>query len=147
MDSIEAPSFSLGFDLDAASDPKPGLTGDDEPEPGLTVSDSDLELGPGCSSPALKRLRRGFNKCSAEDGASELLGRAEDRDDDDDDIEEFSSPEGNLRFFWFHFYLLCVIVNWLLLKLLESNLSSITSLIEVSLPFFYHSLGFMFEKL
>ncbi|RID65677.1 hypothetical protein BRARA_D00859 [Brassica rapa] len=96
MDSIEAPSFSLGFDLDAASDPKPGLTGDDEPEPGLTVSDSDLELGPGSSSPALKRLRRGFNdtnKCSAEDGASELLGRAEDRDDDDDDIEEFSSPE------------------------------------------------------
>lgn len=101
MDSIEAPSFSLGFDLDAASDPKPGLTGDDEPEPGLTVSDSDLELGPGSSSPALKRLRRGFNdisKCSAEDGASELLGRTEDRDDDDD-IEEFSSPEGNLRFF------------------------------------------------
>ncbi|CAF1857811.1 hypothetical protein HID58_061486 [Brassica napus] len=95
MDSIEAPSFSLGFDLDAASDPKPGLTGDDEPEPGLTVSDSDLELGPGSSGPALKRLRRGFNdisKCSAEDGASELLGRTEDRDDDDD-IEEFSSPE------------------------------------------------------
>ncbi|KAJ0234455.1 hypothetical protein HA466_0274730 [Hirschfeldia incana] len=94
MDSIEAPSFSLGFDLDAASDPKPGLTGDDEPEPGLTVSDSDPELGPGSSSPALKRLRRGVNdtnKRSAEDNAS--VGRAEDRDDDDDDIEEFSSPE------------------------------------------------------
>ncbi|KAG2307296.1 hypothetical protein Bca52824_027044 [Brassica carinata] len=96
MDSIEAPSFSLGFDLDAASYPKPGLTGDDEPEPELTVSDSDLELGPGSSSPALKRLRRGFNdinKCSAVDDASELLGRTEDRDDDEDDIEEFSSPE------------------------------------------------------
>lgn len=38
-----------------------------------------------------------------------------------------------------------LIVNWLLLKLLESNLSSITSLIQVILPFFYHSLGFIFE--
>lgn len=130
MDSIEAPSFSLGFDLDAASDPKPGLTGDEEP--GLTVSDSDLELGPGSSSPALKRLRRGFsdiNKCSAEDDGTE------DRDDDDDDIEEFSSPEGNLRFFesQFHFYLLCV--NWLMLKLLDSNLEHCHVSDEVNYPF------------
>ncbi|CAH8298207.1 unnamed protein product [Eruca vesicaria subsp. sativa] len=87
MDSIEAPSFSLGFDLDGTSDPKPG---DDEPEPepepGLTVSDSDLEVGPGSSSPALKRLRRGVNDMNERSGE-------DDATEDDDDIEEFSSPE------------------------------------------------------
>lgn len=98
MDSIERPSFSLGFDLDAASDPQscsyqnPSSPGDDEPEPVLTVSDSDRELEPGFSSPVLKRLRRGVNidKCSAKDDrdvANDLL------DCKDDDIEEFSSPE------------------------------------------------------
>lgn len=114
MDTIEPPSFSLGFDLDAASDPQsdshqnPSLSGDqligDEPEPGLTVSDSDRELEPDFASPVLKRLRRGINpnKCSAKDDrgvANELLSCREDRDDD---IEEFSSPEdssptGNLH--------------------------------------------------
>ncbi|ESQ47417.1 hypothetical protein EUTSA_v10028177mg, partial [Eutrema salsugineum] len=95
MKSIEPPSFSLGFEIDAVSDPNPGLIGDDEPDPGLTVSDSDLELEASCSSPVLKRLRRGvsnFNKCPAKDDINELLGFKEDRDDDDD-IEEFSSPE------------------------------------------------------
>ncbi|XP_010508968.1 PREDICTED: uncharacterized protein LOC104785443 [Camelina sativa] len=110
MDSIEPPSFSLGFDLDAALDPQSDshqnpsfsgehLIGDEpepEPEPGLTVPDSDQELEPDFASPVLKRLRRGINpnKCPAEDDrgvASELLGCREDRDDDD--IEEFSSPE------------------------------------------------------
>ncbi|EOA30520.1 hypothetical protein CARUB_v10013643mg [Capsella rubella] len=105
MDSIEPPSFSLGFDLDAASDPQsdshqnPSPSGDqligDEPEPGLTVPDSDQELDPAYVSPVLKRLRRGINpnKCPAKDDrgvASDLLGCREDRDDD---IEEFSSPE------------------------------------------------------
>ncbi|CAH2079572.1 unnamed protein product [Thlaspi arvense] len=95
MDSIEAPSFSLGFDLDAPSDPNSGLIGDDELEPEITVADSDLELDAGSSSPVLKRLRRGINdhtKCSAKDNTNELLGFNVDRDDDDD-IEEFSSPE------------------------------------------------------
>lgn len=101
MDSIEPPSFSLGFDFDAPSDPNSGLIGgdDDLDEPGLTVPDSDPELEPDYPSPVLKRLRRGIsniNKSSSKDDTNESLGLKEDRaDDDDDDIEEFSSPEGN----------------------------------------------------
>ncbi|KAG7577998.1 hypothetical protein ISN45_Aa03g022230 [Arabidopsis thaliana x Arabidopsis arenosa] len=98
MDSIEPPSFSLGFDLDAASDPhqNPSSTGDqligdgdNEPEAGLTVSDSDRELEPDFRSPVLKRLRRGINpnKCSWKDDRGVAI------EDRDDDIEEFSSPE------------------------------------------------------
>ncbi|CAA0383097.1 unnamed protein product [Arabidopsis thaliana] len=102
MDSIEPPSFSLGFDLDAASDlqseihQNPSSTGDqligdgdNEPELGLTVSDSDRELEPDFTSPVLKRLRRGINpnKCSVKDDRSVAV------EDRDDDIEEFSSPE------------------------------------------------------
>ncbi|KAL1197343.1 hypothetical protein V5N11_011933 [Cardamine amara subsp. amara] len=101
MDSIEPPSFSLGFDLDDAPDPQstsnqnPSSAGDDEDYPGLTVSDSDQELEPDYASPVLKRLRRGINtdKCSAKSDravANEFLSCKEDRDDD---IEEFSSPE------------------------------------------------------
>ncbi|CAL9221601.1 unnamed protein product [Arabidopsis halleri] len=98
MDSIEPPSFSLGFDLDAASDShrNPSSSGDrfigdgdNEPEAGLTVSDSDRELEPDFRSPVLKRLRRGINpnKCSAKDDRTVAI------EDRDDDIEEFSSPE------------------------------------------------------
>lgn len=103
MDSIEPPSFSLGFDLDDASDPQSSSnlnpSSADDPligdEPGLTVSDSDQELEPNFASPVLKRLRRGINtdKCSAKSDravATEFLSYKEDRDDD---IEEFSSPE------------------------------------------------------
>ncbi|VVA98995.1 unnamed protein product [Arabis nemorensis] len=106
MDSIEPPSFSLGFDLDAASDPpqsgsyqkNPSSSGYDEQEPGITVSDSDREFEPGFSSPpVLKRLRRGINteKCSAKDdrGVGVASAVLDCKDDRDDDIEEFSSPE------------------------------------------------------
>ncbi|CAN8323476.1 unnamed protein product [Cochlearia groenlandica] len=108
MDSIEPPSFSLGFDLSPnpndEDEPEPGLTvadsdlelnpnEDGEPEPGLTVSDSDLDLDPGFSSPVLKRLRRGItmNKPPPKVDTIDLLGCKE--DEDVDEIEEFSSPE------------------------------------------------------
>ncbi|CAA7018015.1 unnamed protein product [Microthlaspi erraticum] len=101
MDAIEPPSFSLGFDFDAPSDPNSGLIRDDDDleEPGLTVPDSEPELEPDFSSPVLKRLRRGIrniNKPSAKVDTNESLSFKEvrdDDDDDDDDIEQFSSPE------------------------------------------------------
>jgi len=146
MDSIEPPSFSLGFDLDAASDlqseihQNPSSTsdqligdGDNEPELGLTVSDSDRELEPDFTSPVLKRLRRGINpnKCSVKDDRSVAV------EDRDDDIEEFSSPEdfptGNynfellLRLFEYGSYLNCWNRNRALLDLLL-NVNELISL-------------------
>lgn len=103
MDSIEPPSFSLGFDLDAASDPQsvsyqknPSSSVYDQQEPGITISDSDREFEPAFSSPpVLKRLRRGIDtdKCSAKDDRRVVSEVLDCKDNRDDDIEEFSSPE------------------------------------------------------
>ncbi|CAA7032409.1 unnamed protein product [Microthlaspi erraticum] len=86
MESIEPPSFSLGLDLDGASDP--------QPESGsYQYRSSPGEDEHGFSSPVLKRLRRPNSIDSAKDDrgvASELLGCKEDRNDD---IEDLSSPD------------------------------------------------------
>ncbi|KAM7279742.1 hypothetical protein ACFE04_006876 [Oxalis oulophora] len=110
MDDLEAPSFSLGFDLDLDTQPEPPPTPFHNPNPNNPIQeskedelwgevmDSDPEAG---SDPPriLKRLRRagvgagkGLEKKKdiKEVGPS---GGAFNAVDCDDDIEEFSSPE------------------------------------------------------
>ena len=115
MANFEAPSFSLGFDLDA--DPEPLLPNGGHPEPLLAPdssasfntlednadeleseqvmdSDPDTRLDP---PRVLKRLRRAVDKSSATKKESE---KTLVRNNGDDDIEEFSSSqEKNGNFF------------------------------------------------
>ncbi|GAB4825452.1 hypothetical protein Ancab_008325 [Ancistrocladus abbreviatus] len=98
MAGIEAPSFSLGLDLDLDSEPQHldpnSSTRDTSPAPEdpvgfeLLVSDSDLDAAAN-PSPTFRRLRRGMS--------AKPKSITEQRQDSplnvDDDIEEFSSQD------------------------------------------------------
>lgn len=105
MADCEAPSFSLGLDLDDPvheSTPRsplspPGASARAEDEEGLgpQVVDSDPDVGPDPPPRILKRLRRGPGN-----GSSSSVQRQEELQsglDGDDDIEEFSSQDDLLE--------------------------------------------------
>ncbi|CAI8586864.1 unnamed protein product [Vicia faba] len=87
MAELDAPSFSLGLDLDDTPPPSPPPS--PIPDPLLIVPDSDPETRSDPPSRTLKRLRRGPPSssvhCETQPQPSYF--------DADDDIEEFSSPE------------------------------------------------------
>lgn len=121
MSNFEAPSFSLGFDLDA--DPEPSLPAGGNSEPILApvssasfntleqnadeldseqVMDSDQDTRPDPPR-VLKRLRRVDDKSSATKKESEktLVWN-----DGDDEIEEFSSSQEKIgKPFYYYYYL------------------------------------------
>lgn len=114
MADFEPPSFSLGLDLDAQSEPQVSARSSLDPphrdsfdNAGLRansvdqleqdeVIDSDPEAGPECTR-VLKRLRRGAgpgvtNPSSSSSVKMRELERSHGRHDDDE-IEDFSSQE------------------------------------------------------
>lgn len=90
MAEFEAPSFSLGLDLDDTPPPSPSTSPNHDPVP-QEVPDSDPESQPDPPIRILKRLRRAPPSSSQTEPLPSFF------DPDEDDIEEFSSQEEPLQ--------------------------------------------------
>lgn len=99
MAEFEAPSFSLGLDLDDTPPPSPSTSPNHDPVP-QEVPDSDPESQPDPPIRILKRLRR------APPSSSQTEPRPSFFDPDEDDIEEFSSQEEPLQGQFLNSYLI-----------------------------------------
>jgi hypothetical protein len=114
MAECEAPSFSLGFDLDFHSTP-PNSPNHDFTNLIVPDSESDHETRPDPYRRVLKRLRRGLPSPSVphQTEPPSFIGVA----DDNDDIEEFSSQDEPVQgrsifsFFYFgNFFFIIIII-------------------------------------